>query len=57
MIPLDDNNQMLFLCSPLITTIPDLLEFGMRLTAMPLHDANRDLILLNQQRISDEEMK
>ncbi|VDN60530.1 unnamed protein product [Dracunculus medinensis] len=56
MIPLDDNNQMLFLCSPLITTIPDLLEFGMRLTAMPLHDANRDLILLNQQRISDEEM-
>jgi hypothetical protein len=29
----------------------------MRLTAMPLHDATRDLILLNQQRLSDVEVK
>ncbi|CAJ0955935.1 unnamed protein product, partial [Mesorhabditis belari] len=32
------------------------MDFGMRLTAMPLHDATRDLILLNQQRLSDVEV-
>lgn len=34
-----------------------LLQYGMRLTAMPLHDATRDIILLNQQRLSDVEVK
>ncbi|GMS93872.1 hypothetical protein PENTCL1PPCAC_16047, partial [Pristionchus entomophagus] len=33
-----------------------LLQYGMRLTAMPLHDATRDIILLNQQRLSDVEV-
>lgn len=46
----------MYLCSPYVTSIPELLQFGMRLTAMPLHDATRDLILLNQQRLSDVEM-
>ncbi|KAK6044172.1 hypothetical protein COOONC_18323 [Cooperia oncophora] len=32
------------------------MQFGMRLTAMPLHDATRDLILLNQQRLTDVEV-
>ncbi|VDP05487.1 unnamed protein product [Heligmosomoides polygyrus] len=49
--------HVIYLCSPYVTSIPELLQFGMRLTAMPLHDATRDLILLNQQRLSDVEMK
>ncbi|CAI2358171.1 unnamed protein product [Caenorhabditis sp. 36 PRJEB53466] len=32
------------------------LDVSMSITAMPLHDATRDLILLNQQRLSDVEM-
>ncbi|KHJ95633.1 hypothetical protein OESDEN_04419 [Oesophagostomum dentatum] len=47
----------MYLCSPYVTSIPELLQYGLRLTAMPLHDATRDLILLNQQRLSDVEMK
>ncbi|VDK61577.1 unnamed protein product [Cylicostephanus goldi] len=46
----------MYLCSPYVTSIPELLQYGLRLTAMPLHDATRDLILLNQQRLSDVEM-
>ncbi|CAJ0589809.1 unnamed protein product [Cylicocyclus nassatus] len=48
--------HVLYLCSPYVTSIPELLQYGLRLTAMPLHDATRDLILLNQQRLSDVEM-
>ncbi|CAJ0924632.1 unnamed protein product, partial [Mesorhabditis belari] len=48
--------HIIYLCSPYVTSIPELLSFGMRLTAMPLHDATRDLILLNQQRLSDVEL-
>ncbi|CAJ0598531.1 unnamed protein product [Cylicocyclus nassatus] len=48
--------HLMYLCSPYVTSIPELLQYGLRLTAMPLHDATRDLILLNQQRLSDVEM-
>ncbi|GMT16540.1 hypothetical protein PFISCL1PPCAC_28323, partial [Pristionchus fissidentatus] len=48
--------HIMYLCSPYVTSIPELLQFGMRLSNMPLHDATRDLILLNQQRLSDVEM-
>jgi hypothetical protein len=57
MMMLDSGKHLIYLCSPYVTSIPELLQFGMRLTAMPLHDATRDLILLNQQRLSDVEVK
>uniref|UniRef100_A0A1I8BN61 guanylate cyclase n=1 Tax=Meloidogyne hapla TaxID=6305 RepID=A0A1I8BN61_MELHA len=44
-----------YLCSPYVTSIPELLKYGLRLSSIPLHDATRDLILLNQQRLSDVE--
>uniref|UniRef100_A0A0K0E3P7 guanylate cyclase n=2 Tax=Strongyloides stercoralis TaxID=6248 RepID=A0A0K0E3P7_STRER len=56
MILLESKNHIIYLCSPYVTSIPELLQFGMRLSAMPLHDATRDLILLNQQRLSDVEV-
>ncbi|KJH43121.1 heme NO binding associated [Dictyocaulus viviparus] len=56
MMLLSSGRHVLYLCSPYVTSIPELLQYGMRLTAMPLHDATRDLILLNQQRLSDVEM-
>ncbi|KAK6032050.1 heme NO binding associated, partial [Ostertagia ostertagi] len=56
MMLLSTGRHVIYLCSPYVTSIPELLQFGMRLTAMPLHDATRDLILLNQQRLSDVEM-
>ena len=57
MMLLDDRQHLIYLCSPYVTSIPELLQFGMRLSAMPLHDSTRDLILLNQQRLSDVEVK
>uniref|UniRef100_A0A914C088 guanylate cyclase n=1 Tax=Acrobeloides nanus TaxID=290746 RepID=A0A914C088_9BILA len=56
MILLDSREHLIYLASPYVTSIPELLQFGMRLSAMPLHDATRDLILLNQQRLSDVEV-
>ncbi|VDL77232.1 unnamed protein product [Nippostrongylus brasiliensis] len=48
--------SLIYMCSPYVTSIQELMQFGMRLTAMPLHDATRDLILLNQQRLTDVEV-
>ncbi|KAF8376554.1 gcy-36 [Pristionchus pacificus] len=56
MMMLSSNKHIIYLCSPYVTSIPELLQYGMRLTAMPLHDATRDIILLNQQRLSDVEV-
>ncbi|EYC27869.1 hypothetical protein Y032_0008g227 [Ancylostoma ceylanicum] len=56
MMLMSTGRHVMYLCSPYVTSIPELLQFGLRLTAMPLHDATRDLILLNQQRLSDVEM-
>lgn len=57
MLILEGENRLLYVGSPYISTIPELLDYGMRLEAMPLHDVTRDLILINQQRLSDVEMK
>ncbi|CAI4229274.1 unnamed protein product [Auanema sp. JU1783] len=56
MFLMSTGQHIIYLCSPYVTSIPELLQFGMRLTAIPLHDTTRDLILLNQQRLSDVEM-
>uniref|UniRef100_A0A914CWV4 guanylate cyclase n=1 Tax=Acrobeloides nanus TaxID=290746 RepID=A0A914CWV4_9BILA len=56
MILMASREHLIYLASPYVTSIPELLQYGMRLSAMPLHDATRDLILLNQQRLSDVEV-
>ncbi|VDO30310.1 unnamed protein product [Onchocerca flexuosa] len=55
MIILEQKNRLLFIGSPDLNTISELFESGIRLEAMPLHDFTRDLILLNQQRLSNIE--
>lgn len=57
MMLMEGGGKIIYLCSPYVTSIPELLQYGLRLSAMPLHDATRDLILLNQQRLSDVEAK
>ncbi|CAI4221978.1 unnamed protein product [Auanema sp. JU1783] len=56
MMKLSSEKHLIYVCSPYVTSIDELMQYGMRLTAMPLHDATRDLILLNQQRLSDVEV-
>lgn len=57
MMQLNKNDELIYICSPYVTTVPDLLQYGLRLSAIPLYDATRDLILLNQQRLNDVEDK
>ncbi|VDK77480.1 unnamed protein product [Litomosoides sigmodontis] len=52
MMILDDRNRLLYVGSPDLSTISELFDYGMRLEAIPLHDFTRDVILLNQQRLS-----
>ncbi|CAD5216121.1 unnamed protein product [Bursaphelenchus xylophilus] len=53
MMLLSNGEHMIYLGSPYVTTIPELLTNSLRLSSFPLHDATRDLILLNQQRLND----
>ncbi|CAD5214637.1 unnamed protein product [Bursaphelenchus xylophilus] len=50
-----DNDHLIYLCSPYVRTVSELDRFGLKLSSFPLHDSTRDLILLNQQRMSDVE--
>lgn len=57
MVLLDSNNEIIYICSPYVTNVGELLQYDLRLSAIPIHDNTRDLVLLNQQRLSDVETK
>ena len=44
-----DCDKILFLCSPSVANLDDLLERGLYLSDIPVHDSTRDLILLSEQ--------
>uniref|UniRef100_A0A8C1VXV5 guanylate cyclase n=1 Tax=Cyprinus carpio TaxID=7962 RepID=A0A8C1VXV5_CYPCA len=47
---------MLYLASPLLRSLQELEEHSMHLSDIAPHDATRDLILLNQQRLAEMEL-
>ncbi|CAL8290820.1 unnamed protein product [Lota lota] len=47
---------MLYLCSPKLRSLQELEERGLHLADIAPHDATRDLILLNQQRLAEMEL-
>ena len=49
MIYLPEKDLMLFVCSPSVLSLEDLYRLGLYLSDIPLHDATRDLVLLNEQ--------
>ena len=57
MVLLASGKHIMYLCSPYVTSIQQLLKHNMRLNGIPLYDATRDLILLNQQRLNEVETK
>ncbi|CAJ0931045.1 unnamed protein product, partial [Mesorhabditis belari] len=56
MYPLAGGNTILFLCSPHVTTVRDILNLNLCISDMPMHDATRDLVMLNQSRICQMEL-
>ncbi|RXG68493.1 Guanylate cyclase soluble subunit beta-1, partial [Armadillidium vulgare] len=49
MIYLPESDLVLFVCSPSVLGLDDLYRLGLHLSDIPLHDATRDLVLLNEQ--------
>lgn len=49
MIYMENNDLMLFVCSPSVANLDDLNNTGLYLSDIPLHDATRDLVLLSEQ--------
>ncbi|KAI6174594.1 hypothetical protein M3Y97_01007800 [Aphelenchoides bicaudatus] len=57
MMLINNGTHIVYLASPYVTTIGELSQYGLKLSAFPLHDATRDLILMNQQRLDDTKEK
>lgn len=56
-MPVDGGNSIVFLCSPHVTSVRDILNLKLFISDMPMHDATRDLMMLNQSRICQMELK
>ncbi|EYB86139.1 hypothetical protein Y032_0285g1364 [Ancylostoma ceylanicum] len=56
MMPVDGGNSIVFLCSPHVTSVRDILNLKLFISDMPMHDATRDLVMLNQSRICQMEL-
>ena len=55
MIYMNDCDLMLFLCSPTIGKMEDLLDVQCYLNDVPQHDATKDLVLMHEQFAEDLE--
>ena len=53
MIWLADTKHMIFIGSPRLTSLNELIEMNVYLADIPLYDVTRELVLLNQQRIAE----
>ncbi|KAK6014103.1 heme NO binding associated [Ostertagia ostertagi] len=53
MMPVNDGNYIIFLCSPHVTTVRDFVNLKLYLSDMPMFDATRDLVMLNQKEYSE----
>lgn len=49
MIHIAESDLLMFVCSPSVVNLDDLYRLGLYLSDIPLHDATRDLVLLNEQ--------
>ncbi|VDK52660.1 unnamed protein product [Cylicostephanus goldi] len=56
MMPVNGGNSIMFLCSPHVTSVRDILDLKLFISDMPMHDATRDLVMLNQSRICQMEL-
>ncbi|KAK3102962.1 hypothetical protein FSP39_015315 [Pinctada imbricata] len=53
MIWLPDIRHMIFISSPRISSLTELMEMNVFLSDIPIYDVTRELVLLNQQRIAE----
>ena len=57
MIFMEEIKQIIFIGSPRLTSLNELMECNVYLSDIPLYDVTRELVLLNQQRIAEIEVR
>lgn len=57
MVLVNNGNSLLYMCSPHVNTVRGLVEANLYISDLQRHDTTRDLIMLNQSRISQQELK
>ena len=57
MIWLAEINHILFIGSPRLANLAELMQYGVFLSDIPLYDVTRELVLLNQQRLAEIEAR
>ena len=57
MIIIDNGKYILYISSVNVTTVRELIERNLHISDMQRHDGTRDLIMLNQSRMSQVELK
>lgn len=56
MLYVQESDKIVFLCSPSVGNLEDLVERGLYLSDIPLHDSTRDLVLLSEQFRAEYEL-
>ena len=56
MLYVPEHDKIVFLCSPSVGNLEDLVERGLYLSDIPLHDSTRDLVLLSEQFRAEYEL-
>ncbi len=56
MLFLPESDRLVFLCSPSVGNLEDLMERGLYLSDIPIHDSTRDLVLLSEQFRAEYEL-
>uniref|UniRef100_A0A914UNY6 guanylate cyclase n=1 Tax=Plectus sambesii TaxID=2011161 RepID=A0A914UNY6_9BILA len=49
-------NHCLYLCSPNVSTVKELLDRNLHLGDIPIYDTTRDVIMLNRSRLSQVDL-
>lgn len=57
MVLVDGGNYILYISSVNVATVRELIERNLHISDMQKHDGTRDLIMLNQSRMSQVELK
>ena len=56
-VPEPMTNKLFFIGSPRIESLSDLRKHNIYLSDIPIYDVTRELVLLNQQRIAEIEVR
>ena len=57
MVWMSETKRMIFLGSPRLSDLSELLARNVYLSNIPVYDVTRELVLLNQQRIAEIEVR